>query len=160
MVDKISSWYFSSSFTTSWFKQYWPSSRRWSQSSTLHLEAALRKFRNNAHALAIAYADDVDFINKNGVNLNIVEKILEKWNLKMNPTKTETFKIGSNNEWKNAKKLGMLFDTKQEWKRRKQLIGVRQGPMEAGEKPYTGEQRFLKIFEHTILSLFFSRRKP
>ena len=39
----------------------------------------------------------------------------------MNPTKTETLKIGSDNEWKNAKKLGMLLDTKQEWKRRKQL---------------------------------------
>ena len=31
----------------------------------------------------------------------------------MNLTKTETFKIGSDNEWKNAKKLGMLLDTKQ-----------------------------------------------
>ena len=39
----------------------------------------------------------------------------------MNPTKTETLKIGSDNKWKNAKKLGMLLDTKQEWKRRKQL---------------------------------------
>ena len=39
----------------------------------------------------------------------------------MNPTKTETLKIRSDNEWKNAKNLGMLLDTKQEWKRRKQL---------------------------------------
>ena len=69
----------------------------------------------------IAYADDVDFISKDGLNLNIVEKILEKWNLKINPTKTEILKIGSDNKWKNAKKLGMLLDTKQEWKRRKQL---------------------------------------
>ena len=39
----------------------------------------------------------------------------------MDPTKTEILKIGSDNEWKNPKKLGMLLDTKQEWKRRKQL---------------------------------------
>ena len=88
---------------------------------TTYLEAALREVRNNVHAQDITYADDVDFISKDGVNLNIVEKILEKWNLKMNPTKTETLKIGSDNEWKNEKKLGMLLDTKQEWKRRKQL---------------------------------------
>ena len=88
---------------------------------TTYLEAALRKVRNNVHTQDIAYADDVDFISKDGVNLNIVEKILEKWNLKMNFTKTETLKIGSDNEWKKAKKLGMLLDTKQEWKRRKQL---------------------------------------
>ena len=50
-----------------------------------------------------------------------MEKILEKRNLKMKPTKTETLKIGSDNEWEIAKKLGMLFDTKQEWKRRKHL---------------------------------------
>ena len=86
-----------------------------------YLEAALREVRNNAYAQDIAYADDVDFISKDGVNLNIVEKILKKWNLKMNTTKTETLKIGSDNEWKNAKKLGMLLNTKQEWKRRKQL---------------------------------------
>ena len=85
---------------------------------TIYLEAALREVRNNVHAQEIAYAADVDFISKDGLKLNIVEKILEKWNLKMNPTKTDTFKIGSDNEWKNAKKLGMLLDTKQEWKRR------------------------------------------
>ena len=33
------------------------------------------------------------------------------------------------------------------------------GPMEAGGKPYTGERRSLKIFEHLILSLFLSLRK-
>ena len=88
---------------------------------TTYLEAALREVRNNVHAQDIAYADDVDFISKDGVNLNIVEKILEKWSLKMNSTITETLKIGSGNEWKNAKKLGMLLDTKQGWKRRKQL---------------------------------------
>ena len=50
-----------------------------------------------------------------------MEKILEKWNLKMNPTKTETLKIGSDDEWKNAMKLGMLPNTKQDCKKRKQL---------------------------------------
>ena len=65
---------------------------------TTYLEAALREVRNNVHAQDIAYVADVDFISKDGVNLNIVEKILEKWNLKMNPTKTETLKIGSDNE--------------------------------------------------------------
>ena len=88
---------------------------------TTYLEAALREVRNNVHVQDIAYADDVDFISKNGVNLNILEKILEKCNLKMNPTKTETLKIGSDNVWKNAKKLGMLLGTKQKWKSRKQL---------------------------------------
>ena len=73
---------------------------------TTYLEASLREVRNNVHAQNIAYADDVDFISKDGVNLNKVEKILEKWNLKMNPTKTETLKIRSDNEWKNAKKTG------------------------------------------------------
>ena len=45
---------------------------------TTYLEAALREIRKNVHAQDIAYADDVDFISKDGVNLNIVEKILEK----------------------------------------------------------------------------------
>ena len=88
---------------------------------TIYLKAALREVKNNVHAQDIAYADDVDFISKDGVNLNIVEKILDKWNLKMNPTKTETLKIGSDNEWKNAKKLDMLLDIKQDCKRRKHL---------------------------------------
>ena len=55
-----------------------------------YLEAALREVRKNVHTQNIACADDVDFISKNGVNLNLVEKILEKCNLKMNPTKTKT----------------------------------------------------------------------
>ena len=51
------------------------------------LEAALRETRKNVHTQNIAYADDVDFISKESIKLDIMRKILKKWNLKINPSK-------------------------------------------------------------------------
>ena len=43
----------------------------------------------------------------------------------MTKGKTETLSIdGTNGEWKKSKKLGILLDSKEEWKRRKNLTMV------------------------------------
>ena len=40
-----------------------------------------------------AYADDVDFLNKDGIELDLVEKTLASWNLQMNKEKTELYQL-------------------------------------------------------------------
>ena len=76
---------------------------------TTYLEAALREVRNNVSAQDIAYADDVDIISKDGDNLNIVEKILEKWNLKMNPTKRKLSKSDQTTSGKMRKNWACYY---------------------------------------------------
>ena len=50
---------------------------------TTYLKAVLREVIKMSMPKT-TYADDVDFISKDGVNLNRVGKTLEKWNQKMN----------------------------------------------------------------------------
>ena len=44
----------------------------------------------------------------------MVIQILQKWNLKMNHSETETIEIVENGNWRTCKKLGMTFDPKKE----------------------------------------------
>ena len=49
-------------------------------------------------AQEVAYADDVDFISKDGIDLDIFEKTLASCNLQMNKRKTETLSIDGTND--------------------------------------------------------------
>ncbi|KAK3758783.1 hypothetical protein RRG08_054759 [Elysia crispata] len=70
----------------------------------------------------IAYADDVDFIGQNYVNINEIQETLHKYQLKVNTDKTEFTALSKNEEdWKNAKKVGSLIGDLEDVERRKQL---------------------------------------
>ena len=70
----------------------------------------------------IAYADDVDFIGQDYVNINEIQETLHKYQLKVNTDKTEFTALSKNEEdWKNAKKVGSLIRDLEDVERRKQL---------------------------------------
>ena len=70
----------------------------------------------------IAYADDVDFIGQDYVNINEIQETLHKYQLKVNTDKTEFTALSKNEEdWKNAKKVGSLIGDLEDVERRKQL---------------------------------------
>ena len=70
----------------------------------------------------IAYADDVDFIGQDYVNINEIQETLHKYQLKVNTDKTEFTALSKNGEdWKNAKKVGSLIGDLEDVERRKQL---------------------------------------
>ena len=70
----------------------------------------------------IAYADDVDFIGQDYVNINEIQETLHKYQLKVNTDKTEFTALSKNKEdWKNAKKVGSLIGDLEDVERRKQL---------------------------------------
>lgn len=106
---------------------------------TVYLESALRELRNKiittntthnppAFPSEIIYADDTDFICKCPA---LAEKIcdiaptcLQKWNLNMNPDKTENTLVSRKHKpeetWRTVKKLGSLLGCSEDIKRRKQ----------------------------------------
>ena len=70
----------------------------------------------------IAYADDVDFIGQDYVNINEIQETLHKYQLKVNKDKTEFTALSKNEEdWENAKKVGSLIGDLKDVERRKQL---------------------------------------
>ena len=72
----------------------------------------------------MAYADDVDFISHTPrSDINDIAAHLSKFNLKVNPTKTEYTKLVRDEEesWKETKKVGSLIGDAQDINRRKQL---------------------------------------
>ena len=70
----------------------------------------------------IAYADDVDFIGQDYVNINEIQETLHKYQLKVNTDKKEFTALSKNEEdWKNAKKVGSLIGDLEDVERRKQL---------------------------------------
>ena len=70
----------------------------------------------------IAYADDVDFIGQDYVNINKIQETLHKYQLKVNTDKTEFTALSKNEEdWKNAKKVGSLIGDLEDVEKRKQL---------------------------------------
>ena len=102
---------------------------------TTYLEAAMKDIRKK-----LAYADDVDFISKDGIDFDIVKKTLASWN----KGKTETLSIdGTNGECKKSKKLEML-DFGKEWKRRKNLAMVAMRKM---NKIWTSSMQERKRYE-------------
>ena len=71
---------------------------------TTYLEAAMEDVKKIVLPQEVTYADDVDFISKDNIVFDIVEKTLASWNLKMDKRKTETLSIdGTNGEERKAK---------------------------------------------------------
>ena len=67
----------------------------------------------------IAYADDVDFIGQDYVNINEIQETLHKYQLKVNTDKTEFTALSKNEEdWKIAKKVGSLIGDLEDVERR------------------------------------------
>ena len=70
----------------------------------------------------IAYADDVDFIARERIDVIQIQKVLKRYNLEVNVDKTEYTVLDRNeNSWKNTKKVLTLIGDTKDVQRRKQL---------------------------------------
>ena len=73
----------------------------------------------------IAYADDVDFVGLEYIDIDAVQRTLHRYNLKVNIDKTEKKKktsVSKNEDaWRSTKKVGSLMGDKEHVERRKQL---------------------------------------
>ena len=72
----------------------------------------------------IAYADDVDFIGQDYVNIKKIQETIHKYQLKVNKDKTEFTALSkkqNKEDWKNAKKVDSLIGDLEDVERRKQL---------------------------------------
>ena len=98
---------------------------------TIYLEEALKEVRKvlpqETKPCEVAYADDVDFVdNKSFANIDLIDPIMTKYNLKLNKDKTEHTKIQREEErsdevWRKTKKVGSLIGDKEDVDRRKIL---------------------------------------
>ena len=69
----------------------------------------------------IAYADDVDFIARERIDVAQMQRVLKRYNLE-NVDKTEYTILDRNEKsWKNTKKVGTLIGDTEDVQRRKQL---------------------------------------
>ena len=102
---------------------------------TIYLEHALKSARNTIGEPTtpidkiipreIAYADDVDFIGSEHINIDKIQKELEKFNFKVNVDKTELTSLRKEeNEWRETKKVGSLIGDAEDVERRKKLSNV------------------------------------
>ena len=70
----------------------------------------------------IAYADDVDFIARERIDVAQIQRVLKRYNLEVNVDKTEYTILDRNEKsWKNTKKVGTLIGDTEDVQRRKQL---------------------------------------
>ena len=70
----------------------------------------------------IAYADDVDFVASENINVAEIQNVLKKYKLEVNVDKTEyTTLTRTENTWKTTKKVGTLIGDTEDIQRRKQL---------------------------------------
>ena len=70
----------------------------------------------------IVYADDVDFIARERIDVTQIQRVLKRYNLEVNVDKTEYTILDRNeNSWKNTKKVGTLIGDTEDVQRRKQL---------------------------------------
>ena len=73
----------------------------------------------------IAYADDVDFVGLEYINVDEVQKVLQKYQLIVNVEKTELTSISrEETAWKTTKKVGSLIGNTEDVERRKKLSAV------------------------------------
>ena len=97
----------------------------------IYLEAVMHDMRQklidqNIISTSIIYADDIDYIMEEELNihkiLQIADETFKNWNMTMNQNKTEIIKITKKDDnWKNCKKLGSLLDIDKDIKNRKKL---------------------------------------
>ena len=70
----------------------------------------------------LIYADDVDFVGQDHVNVETIQNMLANFKLKVNTEKTErTTLIRNSEDWKNSKKVGSLIGDNEDIERRKHL---------------------------------------
>ena len=70
----------------------------------------------------IAYADNVDFVGLEYIDIDAVQRTLHRYNLKVNIEKTEKTSLSKNEDaWRSTKKVGSLMGDKEDVERRKQL---------------------------------------
>ncbi|KAK3745909.1 hypothetical protein RRG08_056718 [Elysia crispata] len=70
----------------------------------------------------IAYADDVDFIAQERIDVAQIQRVLKRYNLEVNVDKTEYTILDRNEKsWKNTKKVGTLIGDTGDVQRRNQL---------------------------------------
>ena len=60
---------------------------------TAYLEAAKKDMRKKVLAQEVAYVADVEFLSKDDLDLDIVEKTLASWNLQMNKAKLKLYQL-------------------------------------------------------------------
>ena len=73
----------------------------------------------------IAYADDVDFVGSDYMDIKAIQKELDNFNLKVNVGKTELTSLSKvEDEWKTTRKVGSLIGDVEDIERRKQLSNV------------------------------------
>jgi hypothetical protein len=122
----------------------------------IYLEAAMDdlpstlKSENLIQSTNIFYADDCDFINCDVEVINAVKsrgpEILARWNLKMNPDKTEEFQIDNKlKEWKHSKKLGTILGETEELEARMNKATQKLYECKALWKKKHGMSEMLKI---------------
>ena len=100
---------------------------------TVYLEHALKEVRTvigepkspleEKILREIAYADDVNFVGLEYIDIDAVQRTLHRYNLKVNIDKTEKKTSLSKHEdaWRSTKKVGSLMGDKEDVERRKQL---------------------------------------
>ncbi|GFS10567.1 hypothetical protein ElyMa_004812400 [Elysia marginata] len=70
----------------------------------------------------IAYADDVNLVAVQDIDIEEVGKVLEKYNLPVNVDKTEFTNLSrGETNWQTTKKVGTLIGDQEDIERRKQL---------------------------------------
>ena len=96
----------------------------------------------------------MDFLSKKGIDLTEVEKILKKWNLYINNDKTEVSTIERNNyEWKSCKKLGMLLNAIEEWKKRKTISIVTMAKLSKIWSSKISRKKKIRIYSAYVQSI-------
>ncbi|GFR93788.1 very-long-chain enoyl-CoA reductase [Elysia marginata] len=99
---------------------------------TIYLEHALKEVRpvlpkpltplEKVLPREIAYADNVDFVAFEDIDIEEVGKVLEKYNLQVNVDKTEFTNLSrGETNWQTTKKVGTLIGDQENIERRKQL---------------------------------------
>ena len=69
----------------------------------------------------MAYADDVDFIGQNYADINKIQEVKKKNQLKVNKDKTEYTISKCDEGWKGVKKVGSPIDDNKDIQRTKEL---------------------------------------
>ncbi|GFR59989.1 chemosensory receptor A [Elysia marginata] len=99
---------------------------------TIYMEHALKEVRpvlpkpstplEKVLPREIAYADNVDFVAFQDIDIEEVGKVLEKYNLQVNVDKTEFTNLSrGETDWQTTKKVSTLIGDQEDIERRKQL---------------------------------------
>ena len=94
----------------------------WPSSVHRYLKACMKELRflYPEDTYKLSYADDVNFISKDSIKINEIEKILRQWGLKLNKNKTEEILISEG--WKKMKFLESCIGTLEDKKRIKAFV--------------------------------------